>query len=134
MKRLLGLIAFVFLISVPAYGQSKGATVGGSSPMNNNASGAGGGGGGTSGSAGGRLPSYPPARFDVAAFSGSTTDFVPSAFLSFDQAVARGTAVVVANTRTVAEMAAENSATPKAKAKFTFVQDAQGNVVTTPRQ
>jgi hypothetical protein len=41
---------------------------------------------------------------------------------------------VAANQKSLAQSAAENSAAPKAQAKFRFVQDANGNVVPAAQQ
>lgn len=130
MKKLLGVGVFVFMFSIPAHAQAKGGgvSVGGGGNAPTTSGGAGMGGGGIGGNSS-RLPAYPRATFDVSAVSGSDTSFAPSTFLSFEQAVAEGKAITEANHKSVAEIAAENSATQKAKAKFTFVQDANGKVV-----
>jgi hypothetical protein len=130
MKKILGIAAFVLVFSVPAHGQaSKG--VGSSAPMVAN------GGGGTSGSlsgtSGARLPAYPAAKLATAAVSGGDPSYSPSTFLTFEQAIAEGKAEA-ANQKSLAQAAAENSTTPKTKAKFAFVQDARGNVVPAPQQ
>ncbi len=135
MKRFLGVAAFVLLFSISAQAQVK-ASAGssGSSATNFNGGGGGTGGSGIGGSSmggtnGARLPSYPRATFDVTAVSGGDPSFAPSTFLSFDQAVAEGKAMIAANRKSLGQIAMENSTAPKAKAKFSFVQDANGNVV-----
>ncbi len=135
MKKAIGIAAFVLVFSVPAHGQgSKGTAVGNSS---SSPTGMGGGGGGTgsglSGTTGARLPVYPAAHFGTSAVSGGDPSYAPSTFLTFEQAIAEGRSEA-ADQKTVAQVAAENSATPKAKAKFAFVQDAQGKVVPAPQQ
>jgi hypothetical protein len=133
MKKLLGIAGFVLLSCVPAHGQSnKGTGVGGSSPLGVSSGGGGGIGGGVNGG-GARLPNYPSAHFSTSAISGGDPSFAPSTFLTFEQAIAEGRAES-ANQKSLAEVATENSATPKAKAKFAFVQDAQGKVVPVPQQ
>ena len=128
MKKLIGVVALVLLFSLPAHAQSKGMGVGSSASSNSSGggTGAGGIGGGTSGS---HLPGYPRASFNVSAVSGGDPSFAPSTFLSFDQAVAEGKAINAASQKSLAEIATENSTVPKAKAKFTFVQNADGKVV-----
>jgi hypothetical protein len=128
MKKLIGVVALVLLSSLPAHAQAKGGAVGSSSsPISQ-----GGGGTGSSGAGGGggsRLPGNPPTAFAVSAVSGGDPSFAPSTFLSFDQAVAEGKAINAASQKSLGEIAAENSTAPKAKSKFTFVQNADGNVV-----
>jgi hypothetical protein len=129
MKKILGAAALVLLFSVPALAQYKPP----SGPVTY--SGGGGGGGALSGgSTGSRLPNYAPAQFATAAASGSDSTFAPSTFLTFDQAVAEGKAEALAVHKSLAEVAAENNARAKAKAKYAFVQDTSGRVVTTPQQ
>ena len=135
MKRFIGLAAFVALLSAPAHAQNKATGISGSNPIIGSSYGGGAGGGGLSGSSSGsgRLPSYPPARFAVNAVSGTEETYNPSTFLSYDQAIAAGKAAAVAGTKTLAQIAAENSNTQKVKAKVAFVQGANGKVVTIPR-
>jgi hypothetical protein len=136
MKKLIGSAAFVLLFSIPAHAQSRGGGVG-SAPSANVAGGGGAGGtggGGIGGNGGARLQSYPRASFEASSVSGGDPSFAPSTFLSFDQAVAEGKAIIAADQKSLAQTAAENSATPKAKAKVTFVQDAEGKVVPTAQQ
>jgi hypothetical protein len=132
MKKLLGIAAFVLLMSVPAHGQaSKGTFAGSSGPMNVN------GGGGTGGSLGGttgaRLPVYPAANLTMSAVSGGDPSYAPSTFLTFEQAIAEAKATEAANQKSLVQIAAENNATPKARAKVAFVQDVHGKVVPTPQ-
>ena len=132
MKKLLGVATIVLLFSIPAHGQGRGVTVG--SAPSANATGGGGAGGGAGDIGGGnsvRLPTYPPATFVVSAVSGGDPSFAPSTFLTFEQAVAEGKAINDADRKSLAQVAAENSNAPKAKAKFSFVQDANGKVVPT---
>lgn len=136
MKKLLGIMAIGFLFSIPAYGQSKGGGFStGSAASNYSFSGGSSGGGFGAGSVGNEnranIPSYGPTHFAVAAYSGDQS-FTPSGFVSFDQAVQEGNAVL-APQKTVAEAAAENLVAKKAKSRAEFVQDRRGNVVPLPR-
>ena len=70
----------------------------------------------------------------MSAVSGGDPSFAPSTFLSFDQAVAEGRAILAADQKSLGQVAAENSSRQKAAVKFTFVQDADGNVVPAARQ
>lgn len=136
MKKLLGIAAFALLFSVPAHGQmSRGAAAGSVPGPTANGGGSGGGGGyNLSGTAAGtRLSGYPRAQFSVTAVTGGDPSYSPSTFLPFEQAVAEGNAEN-ASPKTLAQIAAENNSAPKAKAKFAFVQDAQGRVVPAPHQ
>jgi len=132
MKMLLGIAAFALIFSVPAHGQvSRGA---GSAPgANVNGSSSGGGYGLSGMTIRPGLASYPRARLDMTAVSGGDPSYAPSQFMSFEQAVAEGNAENVAP-KTLAQVAAENSSAPKAKAKFAFVQDANGRVVPVAHQ
>lgn len=133
MKRLIGLAAFAALLSVSAQAQTKAPSVSGSSPITGGSYSGGGGSGGLGSGSSGRLPSYPPAQFRVNAVSGTQEAFSPSTFLTYDQAIAAGKAAL-ASTKTLAEIAAENSSAQKAKAKVAFVQDAHGNIIAVPQQ
>ena len=128
MKKLIGGVALGLLSSLPAHAQGKGGAFGSSpSPISQ-----GGGGAGSSGAGGGggsRLPGIPPTTFAVSAVSGGDPSFAPSTFLSFDQAVAEGKAINAASQKSLGQIAAENSTAPKAKSKFTFVQNTDGSVV-----
>ena len=135
MKKLIGVVALVLLSSLPAHAQARGPAVGSSSSSISQGGGAGGAGTGSVGGSGNsRLPGYPPTSFAVSAVSGGDPSFAPSTFLSFDQAVAEGKAIIAADQKSLAQTAAENSATPKATAKVTFVQDAEGKVIPTAQR
>lgn len=132
MKKLLGATALVMVFSVPALAQNNRGASSAPTPY------AGGGGGSGSLGAGGgaygnRLPSYPAARFATSTASGDAS-FAPSSFLPFDQAVAEGNAEAANVQKPVGQVAAENNAAPRAKAKYAFVQDVNGKVVPTAQQ
>jgi hypothetical protein len=130
MKKILGMAVLVLLISIPAHGQmGKSGGVGASASSAPSQGGGGGVNGGAVDASRPRLPSYPSAQFGVSAVSGGDPSYAPSAFLTFDQAVAEGKATMAAEQKSLAQVAAENIAAQKAKAKFAFVQDAQGRVV-----
>jgi len=113
MKQLLGLAVLVFFFTLPAHAQSGGSIAGGS----------------LFGSSFHTLPSYPPARLISTGISGTDEDFVPSAFVAYEQAIAEGRAAITAEAKTVAKAASENKSAPKPRAKFAMVQDGEGNVM-----
>jgi hypothetical protein len=130
MKKLIGVLALVLIFSVSAHAQSRGPGFGSApSAVSNGGGGGGGSSNGAGGSYSGHGSSSPRASFAVSAVSGGDPSFAPSTFLSFDQAVAEGKAINAAGQKSLAEIANENNAVPKAKAKFTFVQNADGKVV-----
>jgi hypothetical protein len=135
MKKVLGIAAFALIFSVPAHGQmSRGGGGAGSVPGASANGSASSGGYSLSGSTvGPGLSSYPRARLDTTAVSGGDPSYAPSTFMSFEQAVAEGNAENAAR-KTLAQVAAENISAPKAKAKFAFVQDANGRVVPVAHQ
>jgi hypothetical protein len=136
MKKGFGIAAFVLLSAIQAHGQTanKGPAVGGGATASSASGGGGGIGGGGATSSGSRLPSYPRAQFAMSAVSGGDPSYAPSTFLAFDQAVAEGTAKVETEHKSLGQVAAENGAAFKAKAKFAFTQDDRGNVIPAPKQ
>ena len=64
----------------------------------------------------------PPTEFKATVESGSRQGFVPTAYVSFDQGVERGRAVVAAAHRSVGEAAEANSRETRPKAKVVFAQ------------
>jgi len=114
-KSLVGLGGLVLLCSSPAHAQF-GGTIGGGPSL-------------------GvvhfqSLPSYAPHTYIVTGVSGTAEDYTPSTFLTFDEAVAEGTATY-APPKTVAEVAADMRAEKEAreKAKVIVEQDTRGKVV-----
>jgi hypothetical protein len=75
------------------------------------------------------LPHYAPSSPGMIELSGSYADFFPSKFLTFDKAVAKGSAENGKTEKTVVEAARETRAEQKPKAKAFFVQDSHGNAV-----
>jgi hypothetical protein len=121
MKKFMGLAVLVLGLAGSAHAQISGSNIGGS---------------GTIGSGGGigvarafpGLASYPRATFATILVSGTDTEFKPSAFLSYDQAVAEGRAALAYKAKTVAEVAAESNSERKTRAKLALVQNANGTV------
>ncbi|HXQ27183.1 MAG TPA: hypothetical protein VN822_12300 [Candidatus Acidoferrales bacterium] len=89
------------------------------------------GGGSLSGPSFPAIVNYPPTHFAVTHVAGTDTDFIPSNFRSFDQAVAEGRAALAAQARTITQAADENSKAQKAKARLAIVQDNSGKLVFT---
>ena len=86
MKPIFALMALVLVFSMPAHAQAASGSAG--SP---HSSGGGSfGGGGVSGASGAKPAYTPTAQFQMSAVSGSNSEFVPSAYLPFDKAVALG--------------------------------------------
>ena len=116
--------ALVLMFSLPAHAQSGqmvgGAAVGSSALNNMNA-----------------LPSMvfpsprplPTTRFLMRVMNGTNEDFVPSSFMNFDEAVAKGVADLAAKPKSIVEVAQENRAEQHAKAQVNFVQDANGHPI-----
>lgn len=135
MKRLLGLAVLTAGLAVPAHAQAPRAMAASMapSPMSSGSGGGGGGFGGGSSSGGGKLTSYPVARFNVTSVSGSQQDYIPSTFVSYDEAVAAGRAILNAPPKSLDEVARETSTNRRETAKLALVQDANGNAVIQPR-
>lgn len=70
----------------------------------------------------------PPSQMTIS--SGTDVEFVPSLFMCFDKALAKGVAELTVKPKTLAEVARENRKEQGAKVKATaFVQDANGRLV-----
>jgi len=112
MKYVLGSALLLLAVSAPAYGQGiSGEAIyptPASVPM---------------------LPHYAPSSPAMIELSGTYTDFFPSVFLTYDNAVARGNAGNAQPQKTVVEAARANRAEKKPKAVASFEQDAHGNAV-----
>jgi hypothetical protein len=142
MKRFLGLTVLIFGLSVPAHAQARGGSAAGGFGSNGVASGggAGGSGGGAIGGQGqsgvtnfNTLSHVAPANLPSAEVSGSNASFEPSTFLPYGQAIAEGQAVLDAQHKSVAEVAAENSRTRRLRAKASIIENAGGDpVIATP--
>jgi hypothetical protein len=69
----------------------------------------------------------PPSQMSI--ISGTDVEFVPSLFMCYDKALARGVADLAVKPKTIVEVAAEHRNEQRAKAQATFVQDANGKLV-----
>lgn len=69
----------------------------------------------------------PSSRAEVT--SGSNAEFVPSLFMCYDKALAKGIADLAAKPKTLVEVAQENRKEQHTKAQTSFVQDANGKLV-----
>lgn len=135
MKRALVLGTLIFAVSLCAHAQSH-MPAGGGTP-NPNAVGGPNGTGGQGGYGGltagptvfNTLPHDCPTAFVVAGVSGSDADFVPSSFLSFDQAVVLGRAEEAAMKETLAEAARKNAKAKTEQSKLAVIEDSQGKLV-----
>jgi hypothetical protein len=116
MKYLLSFAALLLVSTMPAHAQR--------------ASNSGGGSGGSIGGGTSRLPTYAPASFQAVYVTGADNyNFSPSTFRAYDQAVEEGRAALAERAKTLVDIAKENRATERTKAKLTIVQDASGNAV-----
>lgn len=77
--------------------------------------------------------SIPPTQFNSTVVSGSAQDFVPTSYVSFDQGVEQGLALLAAKHKSVAEVAEENNRAARPKAKVAFVQSDDGAAMITRR-
>ena len=129
MKKLLGFAILALCLSIPAHAQ-RSMTGGGTGQISN-----GGGGFGGSPIAGGgtvsfhTLPAVPRTQFQIVDISGGDVSFFPSSFVQFDEGIAEGEAALAAKHKTLAEVALENRAAEKPKAKVRFTQDNFGDVI-----
>jgi hypothetical protein len=116
MKRFLCLAVLALGLALPARAQFGGQSVGSGSSLN-------------SGSVSHSLPSVSPTQFATNGFSGTESDFVPTAFVAYDQAIAAGNVALAAKAKSVAKAAAENNSAQKTPAKFAMMQDANGDAI-----
>jgi len=111
--RIVLLGAMLMLFSLPAYAQGH-AALGGAAPNGGLSSGGAGGGGGMGGGTSSPAMFHTPAtRFDMGYAHGSDCDFVPSSFMSYDDAVNLGRSIIEAKPKTLGEVAAEYRARKK---------------------
>jgi hypothetical protein len=109
MKQLLGTAVLLLLTSLPAYAQ---ASLG--SSLNS--------GGGH------HLPSYPVLSNSVT-YSTGPSEFTPSTFMNYDQAVAVGRIAAAEHAKTLGEVAKNSRESAKSKAQIVVEQDAENRVV-----
>ncbi len=126
MKAILALMALVLVFSLTAHAQAAGGSA--SSP-HTGGGGSFGGGGGFSGPSGGQLAHTPTTQFQMSAVSGSNSDFVPSAYLPFDKAVALGQNYTAAKPATIVEVAQAYKSVKGPGPEHVIVQDRRGNFV-----
>lgn len=127
MKPIFALIAFVLMFSIPAHAQAGGGSA--NTARSSGGGGAFGGNGEISSSVGSQHSHTPTAQFQMAATSGSSTDFVPSAYLPFDKAVALGHDLSAARPATIVEVAQANRINKGPNTEHVIVQDSRGNLV-----
>jgi hypothetical protein len=125
-KPIFALLALILIFSIPAHAQAGG---GSTTTVRSSGGGAFGGGGEISTSAGAQHSHNPPAQFQMAAISGSSSDFVPSAYLPFEKAVALGHDLSTTRPATIVEVAQANRITKGSNPERVIVQDSRGNLV-----
>jgi hypothetical protein len=126
MKIALGLAAIILLAAAPAHGQARG----GATRTNSTGTGSFGGTGLTGTTNFTTLTWSAPATLGATTVSG-TSDFTPSTFVTFTQAIAQGNAAIKEQSKTVVEAAAESRKTANSQSKVVLMQDNNGNVVYT---
>jgi hypothetical protein len=111
--RTLILAGLVLLSCLPAHAQSRMSPAAAApSALNNSGGGGGGGYSGGSGYGGGgagihSLPSSPATQFTYSYAHGSDSDFAPTSFLPYDQAVELGESILAEKPKSLGEVAAE---------------------------
>ncbi len=132
MKRLMALGVFAVGLVLPTHAQTAHTAAGGAanSPSANGGGGWGGGGGYGGGS---RPVSHPPTQFSTTSVSGTQNEYVPSVFVSYDRAIAKGQNALDTPPPTVAEAARQQSNTHAEKAKLALVQDIYGKAMVIPQ-
>jgi len=132
MKRLMALGVFAVGLVLPTHAQTTHIASGGAAnPLASNGAGGWGGGGGYSG--GSRLMSYPRTQFNTTGVSGSQNEYVPSVFVPYDRAIAKGQNALDTPPPTVAEAARQQNNTHPEKAKLALVQDIYGKAMVIPQ-
>jgi len=132
MRRMAGLALLALGIAVPVHAQGghAGGAAGSGGMLNSGAGGLGGGGLGSGSTAGSKPPSTPPAHFNLTSASGSPENYVPSTFLSYEQALVAAQGLPDAPPPAVAEVARQQAgAAHGERAKVALVQDGQGRAI-----
>jgi len=127
-----GLALLALGIAVPVHAQAghAGGAAGSGGMLNSGAGGFGGGGLASGSTAGSKPPSTPPAQFNMTSASGSPENYVPSTFLSYEQALVAAQGLPDAPPPTVAEVARQQAgAAHGERAKVSLVQDGQGRAI-----
>jgi hypothetical protein len=127
MKTILAVAALVFAFSLPARAQVAGGG-GGNTRLT--------GGGSSSGGSGGLGPvsmrttgHIPSTQFQVSGASGSSTDFIPSAYVSYDKAVQLGQTILTTKPTTIVQAAQTNKDAKTRSTEYVITQDLHGNLV-----
>ena len=122
--KIIGLAALVSFSSLTVHAQHMGGAPGPST------GGGGGGGGALMGPTGfAVLPNTAPYHPAMGYTSGSESDFIPSTWARFDQAIAQGQAELNAPRKSMVQIAEESRKTQKIKARFAIVEDQDGQAV-----
>jgi hypothetical protein len=108
MLKILGAAILLFVVSLPAHAQ---VNMGGS--LN---------------TASQILPHYEPLSVSYTYYAG-TIDFVPSDFLTYDQAVTKGNELIAQGQKSLGEVARESRERSAQKAAVTVVQNDNGDIV-----
>jgi len=128
MKRFIALGVFAVGLSLPTYAQTVRTAAGGAAnPLAFSGGGGWGGGGGSNG--GSRPVSRPPTQFNTTSVSGAGNDYVPSVFVSYERAIAKGQDALYTPPPTVAEAARQLSNSHPEKARLALVQDIHGKAM-----
>jgi len=125
MKRFIGFAILVMGLAVSAHAQTHAVA---SSAGSQTAAGGGGGFGGGSASAS-RPTNSAPKHFDMTSASGSEQSYVPSTFLSYDEAITAAENVLELPAPTVAEVARQRAGARTEKAMVALVQDEYGRAI-----
>lgn len=111
-----GAALLALVLALPAHAQMRGPVGGGTTTtgVGGAPGSAGGGGGSVSGGGGGvgtggghSMPSFAPARYRNSAAHGTETDFQPTSFVPYEQAVKMGQAALAQQAKTLGQIAAE---------------------------
>jgi len=125
MKRFIGFAILVMGVAVPAHTQTHAVA---SSAGAQTAAGGGGGLGGGSASPS-RLTNSAPRHFDMTSASGSEQSYVPSIFLSYDEAITAAENVLKVPAPTVAVVARQRAGARTEKARVALLQDERGRAI-----
>jgi hypothetical protein len=109
------LLLWVFVVSLPTCAQSRGGGIASSpSSLVNTGGGGGGGGYGSSGTVSFHtFPGDSPGHYDYSYAQGSDSEFVPSTYVPYEEAVKMGQAALAYKPKSIAQIAAEYRAAKK---------------------
>jgi hypothetical protein len=123
---MLALMALIFTFSVPAHAQAASGTATTMRITGASFSGGSGSFGSVSMRTTGHIPS---AQFQVAGASGSSGEFIPSAYVSYEKAVALGKTILATKPQTIVEAAQTNRDARVPSTEYVITQDLHGNLV-----